>query len=514
MYKGKYEAKTKAAAPVQTPVKEEVPVSPEESLTAQASLQEFPEAPEAVSDAKASPARRKTRKSKRSKKATIIFYSIYAFVMAALFIGIFIAMGALSDWLENYEASQPDTKAEQTFQQHFADPDWAEIYTLAKLRDTDYESAEAFVSYMENKVGDAQLSYIKTSAGLTGGRKYIVKNGEEKLLTFTLQNAVEDENAIPDWQLDAVEVLLERKEAIYVEVSPEHTVCVNGIPLEEQHVVKTTSTVAEDYLPEGIHGIRTTLYYLDGLLTTPTVTATDANGQEAALLYDATNRTYTLADKAQSQQLPEGVSERMVSAVQAYCRKMINAGGNMSSYFDTDSAIYKTILKNEMWFKGYSSYEFTPETVSAPCVYSDTLVSARVSMTLKVTRSSNGTVKDFDVDTTVFMEKKSGGTWKIVNMVNEDVQKQRTQVRLTFTQDGNVLSSQLTDANVRKFTLPVATAPEGMEFAGWFRQDTDENGNTTLSLVFKPNENNEATLPADYVLEPMTLIARFEPGRP
>ena len=88
MYKGKYEAKTKAAAPVQTPVKKEVPVSPEEDLTAQASLQEFPEAPEAVSDPKRSPARRKTRKSKRSKKATIIFYSIYAFVMAALFINM------------------------------------------------------------------------------------------------------------------------------------------------------------------------------------------------------------------------------------------------------------------------------------------------------------------------------------------------------------------------------------------------------------------------------------------
>lgn len=481
MYQGKYAAKTKAVKPVEPPVEGEA---------------------------------QQPKKPRRSKKGTIIFYSIYAFVMVALFIGIFIAMGALTDWLENYEASQPDTKAEQTFRQHFADPDWGSIYTLAKLQDTDYESAEAFVTYMENKVGDSELTYIKTSAGLTGGRKYIVKNGDEKLLTFTLQNAVEDENAIPDWQLDSVDVLLERKEAVYVEAAPEHTVCVNGVPLEEQHVVKTTSTVAEDYLPEGIHGTRTTLYYLDGLLTAPTVTVTDASGQEAELVYDATNHTYSLADHTQTQQLPDGVSERMVSAVQAYCRYMINAGGNMSSYFDTSSQIYKTILKNEMWFKGYSSYEFTPETVSAPCVYSDDLVSARVSFTLKVTRSSNGTVKDFDIDTTVFMEKKSGGTWKIVNMVNEDVQKERIQVRLTFTQDGNVLTSQMMDANVTKLTLPVANAPEGMEFAGWFRQDTDESGNTTLSLVFKPNENNEATLPAGYVLEPMTLIARFENGRP
>lgn len=453
-------------------------------------------------------AEKAVKEKRRASRGTKVFYSIYAVVLVLLCLGIAFALFALNDWLSSYEASQPDTKAQQAFDRYFADPDWGQIYDLAGLRDTEYEGKDAYIAYMTAKAGTTPLTYVKTSAGLTGGQKYIVKLDGENLATFTLQNSAQSELEIPNWELDTVEVFVDRRESVAIHALPDQTVSINGVALTEDHIVMSTSTLAEDYLPEGVHGAQSVVYYVDGLLAAPTVTVTDPQGQPVQTVYDEANGIYT--QSLQAQALPDGVAERMVSAVQAYCRYMINAGGNMSSYFDTSSQIYKTIIKNEMWFKGYSSYAFTPEQITAPYVYSDTLISARLSLQLNVTRSSNGTVKTFDVDNTIFMEKKSNGQWMIVDMVNVDVQAPRTQVRLTYTLDGAELSSALVDASAGTLTPPAVTIPEGKVFAGWFRETVDDAGNKTLALMFQPDENGTVTLPAGYILEPMELQALFE----
>lgn len=453
-------------------------------------------------------AEKPVRKKAASTKGTRLFYSIYAAVLLVLCIGIVIAMSALNDWLVRFEASQPDTKAQQAFDRYFADPDWGSIYDLSGLGNTAYEGKDAFIAYMETKVGTTALTYIKTSAGLSGGQKYIVKLDGENIATFTLRNAVQSDLEIPDWELDTVEVLLTRQEHVMIYAQPDHTVAVNGVPLSEQEIVLTSTTAAEDYLPEGVHGKRSVLYYVSGLLTAPQVTVTDGQGNSVETVYDAQSKAYSQASDAPS--LPDDLKNRFVDATQAYCKHMINAGGKVSSYFDTSKQIYKTIARTEMWFKGYSGYEFTPAEITDFYVYNDSLVSARVRLTLNVTRSSNGSVKRFDVDNTLFMEKKSNGKWMVIEMVNVDAQAVRTQVRLTYTQDGTVLSSDMVDSAARSLVTPTVTVPEGKVFAGWFRETTAEDGTKTLSLVFQPDETGSVSLPEGYELEPMELQALFE----
>ena len=53
------------------------------------------------------------------------------------------------------------------------------------------------------------------------------------------------------------------------------------------------------------------------------------------------------------------------------------------------------------------------------------------------------------------------------------------------------------------------TIPEGQQFLGWFREVRDENGDTTLQLMFQPDEKGNVSLPHGYVLEHMELFARF-----
>ena len=68
----------------------------------------------------------------------------------------------------------------------------------------------------------------------------------------------------------------------------------------------------------------------------------------------------------------------------------------------------------------------------------------------------------------------------------------------------------MVDAEAGSLTLPAVTAPEGKEFTGWFIETVGENGVTTMELAFQPTEDGTVRLPADSVLEPMTLFALYQ----
>ena len=127
----------------------------------------------------------------------------------------------------------------------------------------------------------------------------------------------------------------------------------------------------------------------------------------------------------------------------------------------------------------------------------------------KVTRK-DGSVKEFEVDSTLIFDKSSG-KWIVHDMVNLDIQEEVTMVRLTYKDaDNNVLSSEFVDAHTTRLTPPAVTAPEGQEFIGWFMETVDESGNTTLTLKFPPAENGSVNLSGEQALEPMVLVPRFE----
>jgi len=458
------------------------------------------------------PKKQKQKQKKRITLGTIIFYFLYLMMILAAVVGIRYGMGLLEDWLVRFEASQPDTMSQEFFDQLFADPDWGEIYTLAGIQGTEYEGKEAYVKYMEQKVGDQELTFSKTSAGLSGGQKYIVKLGEEKVATFTIHNTVTGELDIPQWELSNVEAgFFTRKEAVTVTTQAGRTVTLNGIPLDESHIIRTTSTVVENYLPEGVHGPRTATVYAQGFLVPPEVLVIDEAGQLVELIYDADTKSYTEAAMAQSSaEISQEEQTALVEATKAYGRYIIGATSQKpSKYFDTGSQIYKIISKNEQFFKGYTSYGFTEPVITEYHRYTEDLFSARMQITLNTYRK-DGTVKPFEINSTIFMTLHQNKGWIISNITNVHVHEEEVQVKLTWMQNDEVLSSGMVDAFTASLTPPAVTVPEGMEFLGWFRESMDENGDTVLTRVFTPSENGSITLPSDYVLDPMVLHARFQ----
>lgn len=458
----------------------------------------------------ANAAKRKHKKpvKRQGPVGTIIFYSLYAAMILAFVIGMSYAMTALKDWLVSFEASQPKVKSQQVFEQLFADPDWAELYTMAGCQDTAYENKDHYAAYMEKRTAGQELTFLETSAGIDRTKKkYNVKSGTEKVATFTLTDTTGGTGDVPDWQFDHVEVFFTREQSCTIHAVPGCTVLVNGVALDDSHIIKTVSTTAENYLPENVHGYQTIELRIGGLLVPPEITVLDENGAEAGLVYDEETATYTY-DRPTSK-LTDAEYQTLLTAAQTYCKYMIGASkkSDLKACFDEDSQIYNTIVSNDTWMQSYTGYDFGTEVITDFFRYSDSLYSARVKLTLDVTRK-NGTIKQYELDSTFFLTL-SDERWLVTEMTNVDVQQITTMVRLTYMNGTEQIESLMVDALSSSLTPPTVTAPAGQVFTGWYSETVDANGNKTMTLAFLPDEDGRVSL-GDTVLEPMTLYALFE----
>ncbi len=446
------------------------------------------------------------RKKRGPRAHTVVFYTLYFLFVAAFFVGLHFVMGQLDGFLVKYEAAQPDARSQEIFAQYFSQPDWARLYDLAELSGTDFDGKDSFVSYMQTKVGTEQLTYVETSMGLSKDKKYFVRMGEENIGSFSLGN-VAGAVAIPEWDLCGMEFYISYDRDVTVDSYPGYTVKVNGVALDDSHIVRTTTTRAEEYLPEGLHGMRTVRYYLDGLLVAPAVTVVDEAGQEVALSYDAETNCYTHETTFNS--ITDEQKKAFEKATEIYGRFMITDVNKttLAKYFSGKS--YDAITQAELTFvQTFTGFEFTPAKITEFFAYSDSFCSARISRTLEVTRK-NGTVKEYDINTTYFMEKTADG-WMVVDITNTDVQAGSAQVRLRFMQDGKLLDSQMLESNAQVIVPPEVEVPEGKQIKGWFLQTTDEEGKKAMTLAFQTNDFGEVFLPAGYELEPMTVHVLFE----
>lgn len=423
--------------------------------------------------------------------------------------------GLLMDWLVLLDASQPDVRSEEVFNQLFSDPDWEELYKMSGEEDTVYEDVDQFVAYMEALVGDKELTYVETSAGLSGDKKYIVKVDEQKIAEFTLIDTAPEGEEIPDWTLGTVRVFYTRQEHLTIFTLPGHKVFINGVPLNvDDYVVATTSTVAEDYLDPGMHGYRDMLLYFDGLLMQPEVTIWDANGTPVEVTYDATTNHYAQV-LPQTEAMPADLSNFVINAAQTYSRYMINAtNSTLSTCFDTNGKAYLSIIEYEKWtMSKYESYAFTEPVVTGYYRYSDTFFSARVTMDLNITFNSSftgaGAIKTFHIDTTFFVRQNSSGNWRVENMTNVDVQQSTTMVKLVYINGNTVIHTEWVPSDASQITLPDVSVPAGKTLAGWATKSV-QDGSTAYTLVFAPNETGRVILPENYELTYMVLYARYK----
>ena len=518
-------------APRQTPPQQSAPLRQDAPQTSRTGAKPAPKAPVKAPAPKASapadkserrqpvPAAEPPKKAKSGPRlGGVIFYTLYFLFILVFFVGTYIGLHWLQGWLGDFEAAQPTVKAEQVFTQLFTDPQWADLYEASGVQDTAYEGKDQFVTYMNNKVGDSKLTYLETSAGLSGNKKYVVRLGNEKVASFTLVDKNNVGNAsldnlgeLPNWQLGAVEVFFERDCSYLIEKVNGHTAYVNNVPLSDENTIQIATTVAEKYLPAGTVGVSMCLQKVDGLFAMPTVTVFDEKGNQMEVTYDEATRTFT--ERTQSNTITPEQEEVVVGAAKTFCMWMIKEvtdRGTVAKYFDSSSQAYSNIVKTtELWMQSHNGYEFANINISDFSLYSEDLFSVRVSLTLKVTRT-DGTVKDYPFATSMFFHKNDSGRWVCFETTNVDITQPVGRVRLTFMQDNTKLTSDFYDTGASEIITPIIPVPDGKVFSGWITIGQGEDGSTVYNLVFQPDETGRVSIPEGTTLEPMTLYAYFE----
>ena len=453
--------------------------------------------------------KKKRKKKKANRTVTLIFYTCYFFLVAALLAGLWFLHGWLTDYLTTYEASQPTTRCEEVFREHFADPDWSKLYTMAGIPDTAYEGSDAFAAWMAHKVDNRELTYVETSAGLSGGHKYLLKLDSETIGYFTLVDQAPEGAEIADWQLGQVSLNYAYGESVTIQKSGDVTVYANGVALTDDQVIQIGATLAEEYLPAGVQGPRIYTQYLDGLMMEPEITATDADGNAVEVVYDVNQDLYIV--RTEDNTITEELYDRVLATAKTYALRMIEKATKqeLGKYFDTKSASYKTIVSIDPWMQEwfFESYEWGEEAITGYYRHSDKLFSVHVELPMLVTRTDD-TVKEYKVDHSFFFELQ-GKSWKCINMTNVDIREQTASVRLTFRIGDSVIFTNMFAEDIATLELPTVTPPEGKVFDGWYRQEIDADGSIRYTQVFAPTETGEITLPAGTKLEPMILYALF-----
>ena len=543
MYKGKFDAKAKGqSAPEQT--LDTILKERDEAIAKRTAKQAALEAGRPARKAPAKqPAAQNTAPAKQQRQAPaksgvvsenqkaqaprkkgpriggIIFYTFYFLFIFAFFVGVFGVLNWLNGWLKAYESAQPTVKSQQVFNELFGSPDWARLYRMAGLQDTEFEGVSEFAAYMESKINGQELNYVETSAGLSGDKKYIVRAGTEKLGAFTLiaeeQTTDQGEQLtdIPDWQFGEVELYVTRNKSIQIKKLENHVAYVNGVPLDDSYTIQIASTRADELLPDGIPSVRTSIQRIDGLMTTPNILVYDETGtNQVEVVYNPTTDTYE--ELSDTIVISDEERAAVFGALEAYSGFMINASGsrtNLAKYFDGSSAAYSDIIAmgKELWMNSDRGHEFQNEEILGYTKHSDSLFSVRASLNMHVI-CKDGSEKDYGVTESMIFVKKSDGSWVCNEMTNIDITQPVGQVRLTFCDsDGNTISSDFYATDATMLTTPLVSVPEGKTFSGWSRIDVGADNTRTWSIVFTPDENGNVYL-NDTTLEPMTLYPLFE----
>lgn len=442
----------------------------------------------------------------------LIFYTVFFACILAIYTFTYFKLGDLQDWLVRYESAQPTRKYEEVFHLYFEDPNWGLLYDNAGMKESAYEGRDAFIAYMEEKVGDQPLTGLETSAGLSKDKKYIIRLGDEKIASFTLvdKNQATEVTDIPNWQLGTIELFYEGQGTYYVQTIQGQTVQINGVPLDETHTIQIATNKAGEYLPEGVSGPTTALHQVDGLLVKPTVTVTDASGNTVETAYDEQTHTFTVP-ALQEQQIGEAEKKTALDAIKTYAMYMSVKGGmenELAEYFQRGTKLFKTVTSMERnWNQRYKDHSFSDDSVKDYVRYNDELFSARVSTTLHLVRG-DGSEKVNQLDQSMFF-KKIDGKWKCYEMTAVDVSEPVEKVKLTFRNEGQVLKSDFVETTVNQVECPAVTAPAGKTFSGWMVEERKPNGDRVMRLVLEPDENNMAAVPAGG-LKPMELMPLFE----
>ncbi len=408
----------------QTPPQEIAPEASEEAEeTAPAEAEE-----DALSKDEEAQISRRIRR-KRIFRGALRFYTLLFGGILCVLILLLCLMNPLKTLLSQYEASQPQYAAAQIYDTLFADPDWALLYDMAGIKATEFEGRREYVTYMNAKVGNQELEYVEIPSGSSTEKRYSVRLEGAQLATFTMLRADDGVSTFGRWAFGQVEVFFTREESVTVTLMPGYTVYINGVPLDDSYTTLRVDTLAEDYLPEGVHGFRYEQQTITGLLVQPEVVVLDEYNNPVELTQDPATGIYS-TPIAGTASMTWGEQDLAISTVQAQALFNIQAitVAQLREYVSPGSQAYEAITGAELVAKKWKSYEFdeSATVVKDFYRYNDRLFSVWAQVTLNV-KDKKGKVTSYTYGGTFFFSPNTLDTYMATDLLDVDLQQQRLE---------------------------------------------------------------------------------------
>lgn len=341
------------------------------------------------------------------------FYKIYLSVVGAFLVLLVIGSVILTTVLSSYESSVPKNVAERYFN------DYVLTYNFAALRgeDSEFESADVINAACKEKYEGRELTLIAAKSATDGSQGYIVKCGDERVLSFSVDKSGE-KTAYGFEKYKIGKVSFAFTDDINIRAPENCTVYLNGKALGEaqKHEVKEEGEKIK--LPDGLTPIKYVSYKVDGIVAEPSVTASTADGSSLPVSYSETAKLYEIKLGSDSA-LSDKYTEYVITATKNYATYMADDGyfGMITKYFEPGTDTYNYIKDTSVSFVwDHDSYTFTDTWAGEFVEYSDTVFTCRVKMTQNLFLRNKEPYHDY-IDLTLTMHK-TGDTYLVYNIKN------------------------------------------------------------------------------------------------
>ena len=324
----------------------------------------------------------------KKRKKIPLFWKIYIGIVVVLLLLIHGALVWVYGFLKDYEAAQPVHVAEEIFNTYFADFSPEEYLELCNDTVTKYETKENLTAYLDTLTKDAEITYHSVSTGMQDTLQYVVRAGDTKFASFTLEEDTESDSRFTQYKPGDFALYTDAKTKVDVEIPTGYTLYLNGVEVTRDYIVEEgIPTPSCDHMPEGVNGITLEKYRVTGFIQPPSVEVHSPSGEAAAVTETGTG-SYK-ATVVSDQQLADQYSDWFIEAATKYAiymqydsRVAAMQFSSIAPYFDPDSKLYEDIRTVENGFViEYDQYEIKDEKAFDFIRYDDNTFSCRVTLT-------------------------------------------------------------------------------------------------------------------------------------
>ena len=231
---------------------------------------------------------------------------------------IHIVLFLINGFLKDFEASQPKHVAEEVFKTYFSDFSASRYLDICEDSTAKYELRENLITYLDALTKDEKITYYSVSTGMDDGLQYVVRAGDTKFASFTLEKDIGDkESRFTRYKPGRFALYTDAKTKVDVEIPTGYTLYLNGVEVSHEYIIQEgIETPSCAHMPQDVAGTTLEKYKVAGFIQPPAVEVYSPNGQKA-LVEEGNNGAYK-ASVVADPQLADQYSSWFIEAATKY----------------------------------------------------------------------------------------------------------------------------------------------------------------------------------------------------